>query len=439
MEWQSWLVLIFGILVVLMLTGMPIALCFFIINVIGMYFLFGGLMGLQNLINSLYNSLNSFILLPIPLFILMGEVMFQSKIAPTLITVIGKWMGRLPGRLALLAVASGTLLSALTGTSIASVAMLGSTLVPEMEAQNYKKSMSLGPIMGSGGLAMLIPPSALAVLCGAIGEISIGRILVGIIFPGLLVAAIMAAYIITRCKLQPELAPTYEVEKVPLAEKVSETVKYVLPQGFVIFSVIGLMFLGVATPSEAAACGAIGTCILAACYKRLNWEVIKRSTTSSLTVTGMILMIIGGAQAFSQILAFTGASAGLAEFATTLPVSPIVIIVVMQLIVLFLGCLMDVVSIMMITLPIFVPVVRQLGYDDVWFAVTYLINIEIAGISPPFGLSLFVMRGVAPKGTTMNDVYKAAIPFCLCSLLAMALIMVVPQIALWLPRMTGSR
>jgi tripartite ATP-independent transporter DctM subunit len=369
----------------------------------------------------------------------MGEVMFQSKIAPTLIQVIGKWMGKLPGRLGLLAAASGTLLSTLTGTSIASVAMLGSTLVPEMEAQGYKKPMSLGPIMGSGGLAMLIPPSALAVLCGAIGEVSIGKILVGIIIPGLLVAAIMAAYIIGRCTLQPQLAPTYEVEKVPLSEKILATIKYVLPQGLVIFSVIGLMFLGIASPSEAAACGAIGTCVLAACYKRFTWEVIKRATVSSLTVTGMILIIIGGAQAFSQILAFTGASAGLAEFATGLPLPPIAIIIIMQLIILFLGCLMDVVSIMMITLPIFVPVVRQLGYDDVWFAVTYLINIEIAGISPPFGLSLFVMRGVAPKGTTMSDVYKAAIPFCLCSLLAMALIMAIPQIALWLPRMTGSR
>src|SRR3990172_10163494 len=223
MDWQLWLLLIFGILMVLMLTGMPIALCFFIINVIGMYALFGGIMGLQNLINSLYTSLNSFILLPIPLFILMGEVMFQSKIAPTLIQVVGKWMGKLPGRLALLAVASGTLFSMLTGTSIASVAMLGSTLVPEMEAQGYKKPMSLGPILGSGGLAMLIPPSALAVLCGAIGEISISRILIGIIIPGLLVAGIMTAYIVIRCLLQPELAPTYDVGKVPLSETLVAT------------------------------------------------------------------------------------------------------------------------------------------------------------------------------------------------------------------------
>src|SRR5512143_1520218 len=225
MDWQTWLVIIFGILVVLMCTGMPIALCFFVINVIGMYFLFGGIVGLQNLTNSLYTSLNSFILLPIPLFILMGEVMFQSKIAPILIEVVGKWMGRLPGRLALLAVASGTLFSTLTGTSLASVAMLGSTLVPEMEAQGYKKPMSMGPIMGSGGLAMLIPPSALAVLCGAIGEISISRILIGIIIPGLVVAAIMAVYIICRCTLQPDLAPMYDVEKTPLSEKVLDTVK----------------------------------------------------------------------------------------------------------------------------------------------------------------------------------------------------------------------
>jgi len=439
MEWQLWLLIIFGILLVLMLTGMPIVLCFFLINIFGMYFFFGGVLGLENLIDSVYASLNSFILLPIPLFILMGDIMFQSGIAPTLIDVIGKWMGRLPGRLALLAVAAGTLLSTLTGTSIASVAMLGSTLVPEMEAQGYKKPMSLGPIMGCGGLAMLIPPSALAVLCGAIGEISISRILIGIIFPGMLVAALMAAYIITRCTLQPELAPVYDVKKTPLAEKLAETVKYVLPQGFIVFAVIGVMFLGIAGPSEAAACGAIGTCILAACYKRLNWTIIRKATLSSLNVTGMILLIMGGAQAFSQVLAFTGASAGLAEFATKLPVHPVVVLIAMQIIIVLLGCLMDVVSIMMITLPIFVPVVRELGYSDVWFAIIYLINIEIAGISPPFGLSLFVMKSVAPKDTTMGDVYRAAIPFILCSLTAMILIGLFPQIALWLPGISESR
>jgi len=342
----------------------------------------------------------------------MGEVMFHSGIAPVLIRTLDKWLGRLPGRLSLLAVGAGTLFSTLTGTSLASVAMLGSVLVPEMEQQGYKKSMTLGPILGSGGLAMMIPPSALAVLCGAIAEISIGRILVGIIIPGLLMATIYAAYIIIRCRLQPSIAPTYEVTPTPLSEKLVATVRYVLPQGIIIFLVIGVIFLGIATPSEAAATGAIGTIIVALLYRRLSWEVVKKATVGTLSVTGMLFLIIAGATAFSQILAYSGASAGLSGLATGLPVAPIFIIMAMQVVILFLGAFMDVVSIMMITLPIFVPVVLSLGFNPVWFAIIFLINIEVAGISPPFGLSLFVMKG---------------------GLIAMALIIAFPTLALWLP------
>ena len=218
MEWQLILLLVFGGLIVLMLTGMPIAFCFMLINIVGMYIFFG-MLGLEQLISSMYSSLNTFVLLPIPLFILMGEIMFHSGIAPVLIETIDKWLGRIPGRLSMLSVAVGTILSALTGTSLASVAILGSVLVPEMEKHGYKKTMSLGPILGSGGLAMMIPPSALAVLCGAIAELSIGRILMAIIFPGLLMAFIYAAYIVIRCLLQPSIAPVYEVERSPLKEK----------------------------------------------------------------------------------------------------------------------------------------------------------------------------------------------------------------------------
>ena len=417
---------------ILMATGMPVAFCFMFINLVGMYVFFG-LTGLEQLIISMYRTLNTFILLPIPLFILMGEVLFHSGIAPVLIKTLDKWLGRLPGRLSLLAVASGTLFSTLTGTSLASVAMLGSVLVPEMEQQGYKKSMTLGPILGSGGLAMMIPPSALAVLCGAIAEISIGKILIAIIIPGLVMAAIYAAYIIARCWLQPSIAPTYVVPPIPLSEKLLATARYVLPQGVVIFLCIGVIFLGVTTPSEAAATGSIGTIILALCYRRLNWEVLKKAITGTISVTGMLFLIIAGATAFSQILAYSGASASLSALVTGLPVAPIIIIMVMQVVILFLGCFMDVVSIMMITLPIFVPVVLSMGFNSVWFAVIFLINIEVAGISPPFGLSLFVMKGVAPPDTTMGDIYRAALPFCGLSLIAMALIMCFPALALWLP------
>jgi tripartite ATP-independent transporter DctM subunit len=431
--WQMILLLIFGSLLFLMFSGMPVALSFMLINVVGMYFLFGGGAGLETLIDSIYTSLNSFVLLPVPLFILMGEVMFHSGIAPVLIETLDKWLGRIPGRLSFLAVVVGTLFSTLTGTSLASVAMLGSSLVPEMEKQGYQKPMSLGPILGSGGLAMMIPPSALAVLCGAIAEISIGRILIAIIVPGLSMAVVYAAYIITRCMCQPDLAPPYEITPVPFAEKIIATVQYVLPQGLVVFLVVGVIFFGVATPSEAAATGALGTFFIALIYGKLTWKVVYKAVRGTLSVTGMLFLIIAGAMAFSQILGFSGASAGLSEVATGLSLPPIVIIIIMQVIILFLGGFMDVVSIMMIVLPIFVPVVLALGFDPVWFAVIFLLNIEMASTSPPFGMSLFVMKGVAPEDTRMSDIYLAALPFLGCDLIVMILLFIFPPLALWLP------
>jgi len=404
-----------------------------LISIVGMYVFFGGTAGLEQLIVSINTSLTTFVLLPVPLFIFMGELMFHSGMAPLLVETLDKWLGRLPGRLGLLAVSSGTLFATLTGTSIASTAMLGSILVPEMERRGYKKPMSLGPILGSGGLAIMIPPSGLAVLLGAIGDISVGRILIAIIIPGLLMAILYAAYIIIRCWLQPSIAPVYEVSHTPLSEKLSATVRYILPLGLIIFLVIGVIFLGVATPSEAAATGTLGTAILAFFNGRLTWEVIKKATSSALAVVGMVLLIIAGATAFGQILAYSGATQGLCNLATGLPVAPIIIIIAMQIIILFLGCLMDVVAIMMITLPIFVPIVISLDFNTVWFAAIFLLNIEMAGTSPPFGMGLMVMKGVAPPDTTMGDIYLAALPFLGCDLIVMILILAFPNVALWLP------
>jgi len=422
-----------GGLLILMMTGMPVAFCFMLINVIGAFLFWGGAPGLEQLVLSLFRSLATFVLLPLPMFILMGEVMFHSGIAPVLIDSLDKWLGRLPGRLSLLAVAAGTVFSTLTGTSMASVAMLGAVLVPEMEKRGYKKPMSIGPIMGSGGLAHMIPPSALAVLLGAIGIISIGKILVAIIIPGLLLATLFTAYIIIRCKFQPSLAPVYEVLPIPISEKFISFVRYVLPIGFVVFLVVGVIFIGIATPSEAAATGAIGTFILAAFYRKLNWEVVKKSVAGTARITIMIFMIIAGASAFSQNLAYTGASRGLIEVAIGLPLAPIIIIIAMQVIVLMLGAFMECASILMITLPLFVPVVHTLGFDPVWFAVLMLVNLEMAIISPPVGLALFTMKGVAPPDTTMGDIYKAALPFLILDAIAMALIIAFPVMALWLP------
>ena len=416
-----------------MATGMPIALGFLTIVLVGAYVFFGGMAGLEQIVLSIYSTLTTFMILPIPLFVLMGELMVHSGIAVNVIDVLGKWMGRIPGRLALLTVAAGTILSTLTGASMASTAVLGSVLVPEMEKRGYKKRMILGPILGSGGLAMMIPPSAMAIILCSIGEISIGKTLMAIIIPGLLMACLYAAYIILACLFKPSLAPSYEVTKPPLREKLVGLVVYVLPTGIIVFLVIGLILLGVATPSESAASGTFGMVVLILLYRRLTWDVVKKSILGTLNVTGMVFLIIASANAFSQILSFSGATQGLTEFATHLPLPPIIMVITMQIVILILGGFMDPVCILMITLPIFVPFIESLGFNTVWFATLVILNIEMAMVSPPFGLCLFVMKGVTSEDTSMTDIYLSVFPFLACDTIVMALIIAVPQLALWLP------
>lgn len=435
MEWLLALLVSFGSLLLLLMVGMPVAFAFALINIVGVFLLWGGISGLEQLILSINTSVASFTLVPVPMFILMGEVMFHSGVGSQMMDALDKWIGRVPGRLALLAVAGGTLFASLTGSAMGSVAMLGSVLSPEMERRGYQKSMSLGPILGSGGLAIMIPPSALGAVLATLAEFSIGKFLVAIIIPGLLLATVFAAYIVLRCKLQPHIAPPYDIPSLPLREKTMALLRYVVPLFSVVFLVIGLILLGVASPTEAAALGALGCFLLAWAYRKLPWEVLKKSVAASLSITVMILMIITGSVAFSQVLAFSGASRVLTELVVSLPVPPIVILIMMQLVLLVLGCFIDQVSIMMITIPIFMPIVHTLGWDPVWFGAIFLLNMEVAAITPPFGVSLFVMRGVGPRGTTMADIYRAVVPFVLLNLLVMAMMIIYPPFSLWLPSM----
>jgi tripartite ATP-independent transporter DctM subunit len=432
MEWYLLLLLLFSSLLLLMLLGIPVAFGFLIIVIVGASLMWGIAPGMTQIMFSISDNLMNFSLLPIPLFILMGEVIFHAKIAPAMIDALDKWIGRLPGRLSLMSVGAGVLFSTLTGTSIASTAMLGGTLIPEMENRGYKKPMSIGPILGSGGLALLIPPSGLAVLLGAIGEISIGRILIGIVIPGIILALLMAGYIIIRCLIQPSLAPPYQVGATPLSERLSATVKYILPVGFIIFMVIGVIYVGIATPTEAAATGALGCYLFALVTGRLTWNVVKKSLKGTLRVTVMILMIVSTSDIFSQIMSYSGAVNGLVDFVLNVPAHRMIILIGMQFVLLLLGMFMNAQAIMMITLPIFMPVVGVLEFNTIWFAVIYLINMEMASMTPPFGLALFVMKGVAPQDTTMSDIWKAAVPFLLLQAVTMAIVMIFPDTALWL-------
>lgn len=433
MEWWLVLILILGALLVLMATGLPVAFCFLLINLVGAIVLWGGVAGLHNLITSMFRSVTIFSLLPLPLFIFMGEVLAQSGMASRMIDTLDKWLGRIRARLSLLAVAGGVVIGALSGSTPGAAAILGESLAPDMLKRGYKKPMVIGPIIGSAGLAIIIPPSGLAVFLATIGNISVGRLLIAGIIPGLIMAVLYATYIISRCRLDPSLAPVYEVPPAPLSERLGALAKNVLPLGIIIFAVTGFILIGVTTPSEAAAWGAATSFILAACYRSVNWEMVKRTLAGTLNIAVMMFMIFLGAIAFSQILAYSGATKGLVELAVGLPVAPILIIIFMQIVVLFLGMFIEQTSIMMITLPIFMPIVKALGFNDIWFGMIMLINLGIANRTPPFGFLLFVLKGVSSPDTTMGDIYRAAIPYIMCDMLVMALIMVVPALALWLP------
>jgi len=432
-EWWLTILIIFSALMFLFLIGLPVAFAFLFINLIGVYVFWGGTAGLDQLVMSIYRSVATFSLLPVPLFILMGEIMFRAGIAPKMMDTLDKWLGRIPGRLSLLAVGGGTLFATLSGSAMAGCAMLGSVLVPEMEKRGYKRPMSIGPILGSGGLAIMIPPSALGVLLACLSRVSVGGILMAIIIPGIIMAALYAGYIMIRCWLQPHLAPLYQVERSTFLEKITLTLKYVLPLGSIVFLVVGLMFLGIATPTESAALGALGCLVLAIIYRGWDFEIIKNSVSATLKITVMMFMIMTGAMAFSQVLAFTGASSGLVKLASGLNLHPMLILIFMQIILLFMGTFMEPLTIMMVTLPVYMPIIKQLGFNPLWFGAIMLINMEMATTTPPFGLVLFVMKGVAPPGTSMTDIYKAGLPFLVCDAIAMGLIMAFPTLALYLP------
>ena len=428
MDWYVTLIVVLVPLFLLMLTGLPVAFAFLAVNLVGSYILMGGFAGLEQLVLNTVGSVTSFTLIPIALFMIMGEAMFRSGIAIDLMDTLDKWFGKLRGRLALMAVGGGVLFSTLTGNSMGSIALLGSSLTPEMEKRGYAKSMSLGPILGSSGLAIMIPPSSLAVVLGVIGDISIGRILIGIIVPGLLMALLYILYILGRRRLQPHLAPSFDVPKVSLADKLGATAINILPLSVIVFSVVGVIFLGIATPSEAAATGAFATLLLAALRRRLSPKVFGETMFSSANISVMVLLIVSGAVTFSQLLAFTGATYGMVDAVLGLDISNEAIVFMMIMLVVFMGMFMGPLPIMLITLPIFVPIVQQFGMDVVWFAALFLVAIETGATSPPFGAALFVMKAVAPKGTTMAHIYRAAVPFILLDLLAILLIFFIPEL-----------
>ncbi len=435
MSWQiaSWL--LFGGSTLLMLLGLPVAFSFLAINIIGAILFLGGEPGLIQLARNSVHSVASFSLTPIPMFVLMGEVLFHTGLAVKVVDAVERLITKVPGRLAIVAVVAGTIFSAISGSTIAVTAMLGSLMVPLMIKRGYHPIMATGPIIAVGALDMLMPVSALAVLLGSLAGISIPKLLMGGLVPGMVLKAAFIAYIIVRVKLNPSLAPATPLAAYQGWEKLKPLVKYVIPILSIFLVVVASMSFGFGTPTESAAIGALATVVLALAYRALTWENLLTALRGTMAISGMILFIIVGATTFSQILSFSGASDGIVSLIVGHGLTKNVIIVDMMLILIFLGIFVDQVSMMLITLPIFMPVVQKLGIDLVWFGVMYLICMQLGLMLPPHGLLLMTMKGVAPPQIKMSHIFRAVVPYIMLSLVLLALVFFLPVAAVWLPNL----
>ena len=437
MSWQLASLLLLGGSTVLLFIGLPVAFAFMAINIVGAILFLGGDAGLSQMLRNSAAAVINFSLTPIPLFVLMGEVLFHTGLALKVIDGIERLVRQVPGRLAVVAVVAGTVFSAISGSTIATTAMLGSLMLPVMLSRGYNPVLATGPIMAIGAVDMLIPPSALTVLLGSLSGISISKLLIGGVVPGLMLSVAFVGYIIARATANPALAPATVVEERSGWAKYELLVCYVLPLVSIFVVVIGAMSGGIATPTESAALGALATMALAAAYRALSFDALLKALRGTVGISAMILFIILGATTFSQILSFSGATEGIVSNILGAGLTPFAILAGMMLLLIFLGIFVDQVSMMLITLPVFMPIVQRLDIDLIWFGVLYLICMQLGLLLPPHGLLLMTMKGVAPREVTMAHIFRAVVPYVAMSLVLLVVIILVPAIATWLPNVLG--
>jgi len=436
-SWHIGALLLLGGSTVLLFAGVPVAFSFLAVNIVGAALFLGGAAGLEQIVRNSGVAVANFSLTPIPLFVLMGEILFHTGLALSVIEGIERLIRQVPGRLAVVAVVAGTVFSAISGSTIATTAMLGSLMLPVMLARGYHPTMATGPIMAIGAVDMLIPPSALTVLLGSLSGISISKLLIGGVVPGLILSAAFVGYIVARVLIDPKLAPAAAIEPRTGWAKYRLLVLYVLPLISIFVVVIGAMSGGIATPTESAALGAIATIALAAAYRALSLRALMAALRGTVGISAMILFIILGATTFSQILSFSGATEGIVSAVFSRGLSPAAILAGMLLLLIFLGLFVDQVSMMLITLPVFMPILARLEVDLIWFGILYLICMQVGLLLPPHGLLLMTMKGVAPPQVTMAHIFRAVVPYIVMSLLLLLLLIAFPAVATWLPTLLG--
>jgi len=436
--WQA-LLLLFGLLAVLMLVGLPVAFAFLAINIVGALIWLGGEPGLVQVVRNSVASVTNCSLTPIPFFILMGEVLFHTGLAMKTIDSFDRAIRGVPGRLAVVTIVAGTVFSAISGSTVATTALLGSLLLPQMLARGYHPRMAMGPIMAIGGVDMLIPPSALTVLLGSLAGISISGLLIAGVVPGFVMAVMFLAWIVIQATLHPELAPSFDRDETHGWQRWGPLFVNVTPLVMIFVLVIVAMAAGWATPTESAAVGALATVAVCLLYRSMTLKSILQALTGTAAISCVLLFIIVGATTFSQILSFSGATTGLVGLIQGAGLPGWAVLGGMIVMLLILGCFVDQVSMMLITLPFFMPLVQHFGWDSLWFGVVYLICMQLGLLTPPFGMLLFTMRGVAPRSIPTHEIFSAVTPYVLMGVLMIVLVLVAPPLATWLPALLLRR
>ena len=421
--------LLFGGLLILLALGVPVVFALGGISVFITY-LIGGSNDLYIVATTTYRQITDGGLITIPLFLLMGNFLLHSGISDRLFKALNYWLSGVRGGLAVVTIGVCVAL-AMCGGFGPGILTMGLIAVPAMLKYSYNKSLALGTVMAGGVLGTIIPPSILMIVFGYIARVSIGRLFFGGAIPGLISAFLYISYVLTRCFFQPQLAPkasqevTWKIRWASLKEIVFPTLLVVL--------VLGSIFLGIATPTEAAGVGAMGACLMCVIYGRFTWKVIIDSCIETMKVSGMALWILVSATLFGVVYTSAGAQDMVMSIVQSVTVSPWIILGTMQIMLLIFGMFMDDYAVVTICAPIFVPIAKLLGFDPIWFSIVFILNMQVAYLTPPFGWALILMRGVAPPEISTRDIWRAVPPFVIMQLLVLVLTMIFPALALWLP------
>lgn len=433
MEW--WVILTVGMMVLLglFMSGLPIYLCFLVINVVGTLLAFGEA-GFGMFINSVFETTNGELLTAIALFIVMGEYLFRSGAIDIAFRSCDTLIGKVRGRQYYLCISLTTFIGALAGSAMGVSAMLGRSLYPAMVDRGYDPKLSIGTILAGASLAPIIPPSVLVIIIGALADTSISALLIAGIIPGFVLSALFLAYVVVRIKLNPELSPPDDAapKKKATAKDKWLAVWDLTPINLILAVVMGFLMAGICTPSESAALGVAGAILTAWYYKTLTWKMTWDSFAESMKIAGMVLVIIASATMFSQLVAYTGASAKLAEWIATLHLHPLVMLFLMMAFP-FVWCMFcDQIALLIVIIPIYQPLLKALHFDPVWFWTLMLLNVTVGGMTPPFGYTMFAFKGASPN-TPIGLIFNASWPFVWLFVLSMVIVAVFPGLATWLP------